>query len=108
VLNKLIPWNLDQILFQIIITSFYPCTCEGTENPNIERLELVGCMWWKREYDNIVFFCKLEELILLMGPMAIEDEENCLARSISLCCLWDKNVLEPLVTVEVTCPSIIR
>jgi hypothetical protein len=46
-LDKLISWNLLQMLFHIIITSFCLCMCKGTKNADIKRLELVGCMWRK-------------------------------------------------------------
>ena len=53
-------------------------------------------------------FCKFEEIILLMGSMAIINEEDWFTGCIPCFCLGDKAFLEPLEAVKVTCPSIIR
>jgi hypothetical protein len=70
--DKLISWNLLQMLFHIIVTLFCPCSCKRAKNTNIKRLKLMSCMWWKREEDDVM----TEELVFLMGSMAIIDEED--------------------------------
>jgi hypothetical protein len=46
-LDKLVTWNLLQVLLHVIITSLDPNTCKGAKDTNIKRLELVGGVWGK-------------------------------------------------------------
>jgi hypothetical protein len=64
------------MLFHVVITSLDPCTCKGTKDTDIKRLELVGCVGGKREEHDVVFFCKPKDLVPLMGSMAIVNKEN--------------------------------